>query len=161
MKSDIIQQLADYRGVLGWTNTIEIPLYLKEHTIPQRKPKPTEINSVSSVDHKTGLDTTTQMLFFGAPDVLQTSISGFILTPWAGNSWSTPWGNINYAEVVSYMLEGILNRTPTGRPKRRDPDYYITPYGKKYEKPIIAVWEPAMTNNPKKQTFSATLYLER
>lgn len=161
MKSDIIEQLADYRGVLGWDSSIEIPLFIKDHPIPQRRSRATEITTVPSADHKTGMDVTTQLLFFGAPDILQVSISGFIITPWDGNQWVTPFGNVTYGEIVSMFLEGVLNRSPTGYPQRRDPDYYITPYGQKYDKPIISVWDTSMTLHPKKQIFSATIYLER
>lgn len=180
MRSDIVAQLADYRGVFGWEAfvdsfsgqtrpKIEVSLYIKETTIPMRKRKMTEINTVEQMDHRSQKSTTTALIFQGAPDILQVQISGWIITPYLNGVWTPtdingtplPYGNVNYGEIIAAYIEGTLNETPGGALLRRDPDYYISPYGQKYDKPIIATWECQYTVNPKKQTFTAVLYLER
>lgn len=179
--SDITQQLTDYRGVLGWNSwtdptgasrkAVEVELFCKEHSIPIRKPKFTEVNTLPMLtglaqQHNTGV----QAIFWGAPDILQASVSGWIITPY--NSLTPEWlpkaldgtslgcGNLTYGEYVLSLISGFGNTTPAGAPVRKDPNYYVDPYGHKYDNPIIAAFESQLTTNPRKQTFSMTLYLE-
>lgn len=169
-----------YKGILGWNGgtqletgvyfpPIEVELFIKEHPIPIRKPKPTEVVTmpqVTPVDRSH--DTSTAAIFFGAPDLLQLQLSGWIITPKINNQWRVTdtagnplnWGNITYAEVIGYLLSGQANMTRGQAMIRRDPDYYISPYGLQYAKPIVAQWEPQYSPNMRKQPFSMTLYLE-
>lgn len=172
-RSDILAQVTDkYGGAIGWNSftepytsavrpAFEVSLFIKDSTIPARRTKVTEIYTVPSLDHRSEMDTTTALLFTGAPEMLQVTISGFILTPVVNRVWQTPYGAYTYGEVVSMYLNGELNRTIGAAPQRVDPDYYVAPNGEKYTKPIIANWDTAQTLNMKKQTFSATIYLER
>lgn len=182
MRQDIVQQLADYRGVLHWDSfsaydnggvvtrpAVDIPLYIKEHPLPFRKPKPTEIATVPTIDPMSGFDNSWQAVFWGAPDLLQITVSGWIITPIASGAF-TPvdaagsllnLGNISYAELISAYIEGRMNQTIKGASQRKDPTYYISPQGHKYNNPIIAVWDPQYSPTMRKQPFSMTLYLEK
>lgn len=179
---DIDEQTTDYRGVFGWNaftqplgNTsrpaIEIELFIKEHSVPVRKKKLTEINSVSLTDPVSQSEVGTQAIFEGSPEILTVTLSGWVSTPIAGgvftpkdkdgNIWTAAAG-LTYAEIVSAMLEGQLDQTIGKAYRRKDPDYFISPYGHKYTKPIISVWEAeGVASYAKKQAFNATLLLEK
>lgn len=179
MRSDILAQIADYRGVVGWNaftepynNTarpaIEVPLYIKEHPIPSRRPKITELASVSDIDSASGFEVSQNYLFRGAPDALQVTISGWTITPMVNSRWdpkdingnSLNIGDVSYPEIISAYIEGRMNKTLTGGWQRKDPDYYVTPYGQKYTKPIVNSFDPSFTTNPRKHSFSMSLILE-
>lgn len=185
MRNNATIQLQQYGGLLvweeytevysgGWRPQMQIPLYIKDFPIPFRNRKNQEVYTRPSQEHITGTETTTKMLFEGAPDILQVQFTGFILTPWDGSTWQlyidgratlgglTPiYSGFTYGEAVEMYVNGQMNRQVTGRPKRRDPDYFVAPYGQKYINPVIASWDTAFTVNPRKQTFSCALYLER
>lgn len=179
IREDISQYLQDYRGVLGWnsytevyTNTtiphIEIPLYVKEASVPIRKPKTTELSTVQTTDPGTRADTTTNVIFFGAPDVLQTTLSGWTITPVSNTQWAPVdvngnplnWGQLSYNDIIGYFIEGRFNRNVRGAWQRKDPDYYTTPRGHQYINPIIAAWQPQAQPVQRKQAFDMTLFLE-
>ncbi len=184
IRSDIYQTLASYKGILGWAGytdgggtvvpTIEIELFCKEVSKPIRKQKMTEISTIQTtvpVSATAGYDGSSKTIFWGAPDLLQTSLSGWTITPVVashydpraadGTSLYSTFGNVTHSEIVSALIEGRLDLDSTGRPRSRHPNYYISPYGHQYIDPIISVWEPGHTPSPKKQTFSCTLYLEQ
>lgn len=193
-RSDIVQQLASYKGILRWNGyvdgqgvtrpAIDVELYIKEHPIPIRKPKVTEIVTANTIDPYSGREAHSEYLFYGAPDVLQIALSGWIITPtavsntrtsgnayWATTGWApkaadgsditSTVGNIPYGELVSAFLEGRMNPSINGGSQRKDPDSYISPYGNEYAKPVISLWECTFTTNMRKQQFNATLLLEK
>lgn len=170
MKFDAVN-ITKYEGHLVWEaasttigQRLEIPLFIKDHPIPIRKPKVTEIHTVDTRDHRTGTDVSTHVLFAAAPEILQVSISGWLITPWIGTRWDpkndvgtsiyATVGNLHYGEIIGYLLEGRYGG-------RKDPDYYYSPYGMSYEKPVISTWDFGVTVNPRKQTFQSTIFLER
>lgn len=175
MRYDIAQQLTDYRGVLGWNAVggkwpaIEIPLYIKDHPLPLRRPKVTEINTAPLNDPVSGYELSTQTIFFGSPDLLQISITGWMITPKSNNQFSPKdisgaalsVGNISYPELVMAFIEGRMNISATGAFNRKDPDYYVTPYGHRYNSPIISAFDASYSPTMKKQTFNMTLLLEK
>lgn len=181
LRWDILDgNIGRYGGVLGWdsftepfTSTarpgIEIPLFLKEYAVPFRKPKLTEISTIQRVDPLGGHDISTNVLIFGMPDVLQTTMSGWIITPISNKVWQpyditgTPlgWGQLNFADIITYFIEGRLNRNRGGAWIRKDPDYFISPGANKYNNPIIADFQPTATTVQVKQPFTMTLYLEQ
>lgn len=182
---DIAQMVADYRGVLHWNSfstysngvsltrpALDLPLFIKDHPIPVRKPKVTEVVTVPTIDPFSGKDTHASYLFFGSPDILQVVLSGWIITPKAD---STSWGATvdgsqsgtslgliekSYGDIVAMYIEGEMNQTIGGAWQRKDPDYYITPHGQRYNNPKIATWDIQYTTNMRKQLFNMTLYLE-
>lgn len=173
-RQNAVSQLSDYRGVLHWNgftdgkgsvrSAIDIPMYIREHPIPLRKPKLTEVSTIPMKDVAGETDTSTQALFWGTPDLLQIQISGFLITPTVNKQWSiTEFAgeNVSYAEIISAYIEGRLNLSSGGMWQRRDPDYYISPGGQRYNNPIISIWEPSYTPNRRKQQFSMTLLLEK
>lgn len=179
IREDINQYLADYRGILGWNSFTEpytnvtrppiaIPLYLKEASMPIRKPKVTEIDTIQTMDPGTQQQTTTSVLFFGAPDVLTTQLSGWIITPVSNHQWAPVdangnplnYGQLSYTDIIGYYIQGRFNRNRSGAWQRQDPDYYITPRGQKYTNPIIQIYQPQAAPVMKKQSFDMTLYLE-
>lgn len=153
---DVVQQLSNYKGILGWTSTIEIELFIKNHPIPVRRPKTTELSLVQQIDDNSNLDTAFKGIFFGSPDPLELQLDGWLITPISSHQFNTTYGNKSYAEVISGFLSGELNSG-----QRRDPDYYISPYGQKFGSPIISNWEPRYTATMIKQEFSMTLILEK
>jgi hypothetical protein len=177
--SDIVAQLASYRGFIGWNGftdgagnvrpPVRIELFIKDHPLPMRKPKFTEVMSISQIDPRSNLDTAFKGIFFGAPDILQVAFSGWIISPVSNNQWALKdangttlnYGNISYTEVISRYLAGEYNLTVSGAARRKDPDYYITPYGQQYDKPVIAIWDPQYSSVRQKQPFTMTLYLEK
>lgn len=180
MRQSVAQQVADYRGVIGWDSFlrtsdsasvpgVEIPLYIKDFPIASRKPKPTEVNSVSQRDPGSGYEIGVSVLFWGTPDLLNVQFSGWIITPQSAGVWApvdntgTPLalGNVNYADIITMYLEGLMDPTTGGKPQRKNPDYFITPYGQKYLSPSVALWEPQMQTIMKKQAFTMQLYLEK
>lgn len=179
MRSDIVGQLEDYRGVLTWNSftepygstfhpTVEIPLYLKEMSVPSRRPKITEIVSVTEIDSASGMEVGSNFLFWGAPGALSVTLTGFLITPMNGNVWAPVsstgtalnLGNVNYADIISAYIEGRMNKTITGGIQRKDPDYFITPNGHKYIRPIITSFEPQHTTNARKMQFTMALQQE-
>lgn len=164
---NVVSQLANYKGILGWDaisggpGATEVELYIKDHPIPVRRTKPTEVANVSQIDPRSNLETAFAGIFFSTPDILQVAISGWLITPTSSNQWSTSFGNISYGEVVANYISGEYSTTTSGALQRKDPDYYITPYGHRYNKPVIALWDCQYTVFIGKQTFSATLYLEK
>lgn len=181
VQQDITAQLASYKGLLGWEAftapdgqfrpKVEIELFCKEHGIPIRKPRVTEASSVQMEDSQ-GYDVATRAIFMGAPELLTIQVSGWVVTPvtstgqWAtkdfnGNALTGDYANLTNAEIVCAYIEGELNRTSNQAWRRKDPDYYVSPYGHKYNKPIIVSWEPQYTVHPKKQMFTMVLQLER
>lgn len=180
IREDIAAYLSDYRGILGWTGytevfssavipTIEIPLYVKESPIPTRRQKLTEISTLQTMDPGTQMETTTQIIFFGAPDILQVEISGWTITPTSNSVWAPVdasgsalgWGSISYNDIITYFIKGRLNRNAVGTWQRRDPDYYISPRGQRYNNVTVATYQPTAAPVQKKQPFDMTLFLEQ
>lgn len=180
---DIVAQLTSYRGLLGWagfTNgrgdvipAIEVELFIKEHPIPIRKPKITEVNTLLQKDPGSGLASNTQAIFLGAPDPLTLNLSGWIITPRTAvgggqykydpkalSGTSLNWGNISNAEVITAFLGGRVDVSAAGLGIRRDPDYYVSPQGSKYSYPTVMTWNPSYTVSQKKVAFTMTLGLE-
>lgn len=156
---------------------IEIEMFIKDYPIPVRKPKLTEINTLTQPDPVTGHERNAQGLFFGAPEPLQVSFSGWIITPVTpvysgatviGYKWrpvdytgaALGWGNISYTQVISAFIQGELNPTTNGSLRRKDPDSFIAPYGQSFQNPVITSFSPQESVNMKKQAFSMTLLLE-
>lgn len=158
-----------------------IPLYVKEHPVPVRKPKVTEINTMPMMDPSSQFETSVNVLFFGVPEVLQVAISGWMITPMTtttdpanggtayqwnpthdGTSTGTSLGlpGVNYGDLICAYLEGRMSRNAEGRWFRQDPVLYIDPYGRAYPKAIISTFEPGLGVVAKKQDFSMTLFLE-
>lgn len=165
---------------------VRVEVYLKDFQIPSRRMKTTESRTISQIEPISKADMSFAGVFFGLGDVLQTQCSGYIITPTKviysttpvagqpkppvlGYQWDTRdvsgnvlnYGNVSYVEIISSYIAGTMNPTLGGAPQRRDPDYFITPHGHVYDKPIIAAWDPGYTVNQRKQSFSMTLYLER
>lgn len=181
MRQDIAAYVSDYRGVLGWNgffdglgtgqNAVEVDLYIKEHPIPQRRLKYSEINTMQHIDPYSKLDTAVHAVFEQAPDPLSVQIQGWMITPWSSssNSWATKdtsgnvlfSGTLCYPEIIQLYLDGGMNLNSAGVWQRKDPDYYITPYGQRYANPIIGSYDFSATPNPKKHQFSMLIYLER
>jgi hypothetical protein len=179
IREDIYQYLADYRGVLGWNQyqdpftgkgvpAIEIPLYIKDAQVPTRKVKMTEVSTIQTIDPGTQMDTTTQVIFYGPPDVLQQQITGWTITPVVNGVWAPVdkfgnplnWGQLSYNDIIGYFIEGKMFRNLAGTWQRRDPDYYTTPRGQQYTNPVIATFSPSAAAVQKKQPFDMLLYLE-
>lgn len=177
----------DYRGVFGWNEysarnfadpdnekiqpAFEVELFLKEHSIPIRKKKITEVTTIGSITGE-GIEGGTQMVLEGAPELLTVSLAGWTRTPINAQGHYAPTdleGNevadlagYSYSEIVSLYIEGHMNLTPFRALQRKDPDYFITPYGQKYLNPTISVWESApQAGQPKKHNLTATVLLER
>lgn len=183
MRQNAAQQLADYRGVLGWSSytdgrgnfrkATEIPLYIREQGIPMRRPQVTEINTATMLDPGSYKDTGVNAIFWGTPEPLQVLITGFIITPtlrvgdtvqWdpkALDASSLNYGNLAYTDIISAYIEGRLNLNVAGVWMRRDPNYFITPQGHKYNDPIIVQYEAQYTTSMRKQQFNMTLFLEK
>lgn len=172
--SNVSRQLESYKGILGWKAEagkwpdIEIPLFIKNHPIPVRKPKITEINTVSVVDPMCFKEIGTAVFFAGTPDRLQLNLDGWLITPRFNkefvpvdtNGAPLSFGNVTYGEIISAFIQGQMEQTPNEVLKRRDPDYYISPYGHEFLNPIIGNWSTQYSPVPIKQPFSLTLYLE-
>lgn len=168
---DIASQVNRYKGILGWSSpyALEIEMFIKEHPIPVRKPKTTEISAVSQYEPTSLMNMDTPTMFYGSPDALQLQLSGWLITPKSGNQWAPTdrsgsvlnVGNLSYADIISGLITGRLNQSGGGGFVRKDPDYYISPYGHRYNSPIIAAWEPQYSVNMRKQPFSMTLFLEK
>lgn len=173
-------QVESYTGQLGYsatasTTSIIIPLYLKEKTVPIRKPVSQQINTISGFD-AADMETQVQATFFGAPEPLQTTISGWLITPtgtsgayryWKPTSTGDSSGSnlgfdsMSYADIIMAYTEGRAMANDIYDPWRRiDPTHYIDPYGNMYLFPKILNFEAAYTPVAKKQTFSMTLWLE-
>lgn len=181
MYSDVAAQIADYRGVLGWNSftnafgtlipAIEVALYCKEHSIPSRKPKFTELYSAPMLigDGTKLWNNQLRVIFEGSPDPLAVDISGWIITPTSNNKWAPVsktgatlnLGNVSYADIVTMFITGQMTPTVSGYVERKDPDYYISPYGQQYVDPVIISWEPSYAPVQKKQPFTLSMYLEK
>lgn len=179
MRSDVVAQLSDYRGALGWYSFtdgqsnvrpyMEIELFIKEYPIPYRKPKITEVNTLSNLDSQ-GYDASIQAIFWGSPEPLQVNMNGWLITPYEDARWKLKdkFGNnvftsqnMTYGDVISAYIEGRLNLSSKGAFQRKDPDYFISPHGQQYSNPVITVWEPSYSVHPMKTPFSMTILLER
>lgn len=181
MRTDVTTTLADYRGILHWNAyscyvdgaftsipALDIELFIKDHPIPMRKPKISEITTVPTIDPFSQREIGAQGVFFGSPDLLTLALTGFIITPMSGTAWAPlsaagaalGW-NMTYGEIVDALISGHMNQTIGGANQRKDPAYYISPYGKQYGSPIISTWECNYTVNRRVEQFSATLFLEK
>ncbi len=179
---DIDAAVTDFRGVLGWNAftqplgttarpAVEVELFIKEHSIPTRKKKVQDINTISLTEPNSEKEMGTQAIFEGGVEPLQVTLSGWTKTPIVGGYYEprslagtalTGFQAITYTELIGYYIEGRMNQTVGGAYQRRDPDYFISPYGQKYNNPVISIWEPeALVGYPKKHNFTATLLLER
>lgn len=180
-RSDYTQS-ASYKGYLGWNAyteplnslsrpAVQIELFIKQMTLPIRNPKVQEMNTNTQFDPVSGKDVSTKGIFYGGPDILQVQLQGFVKTPKNASLQYTPkdasgtllsgMTGVSYTDLISMYIEGALNQTTGGAWQRDDPDYFISPYGNTYNKPIIAVWEPSYANtNAKQQAFNMTLFLE-
>lgn len=195
MALDFTQDYGPRAGYLGWDSfvqasdgatrpAVEIELFIKEHSLPVRKKKFSEIYTIDRQDPGSDIGLGNAVIFEGGPDALTVTISGFCKTPidsdyvTAPSTWhygsyhfkpktragdDLAWADgLTYVEVISHYLEGRANLSAGLNMQRRDPDYFISPYGHKYNKPIVSVWEPsAVSGYVKKHNFSATLILER
>lgn len=181
IRQDIAAMVADYRGLLHWNAVsgyvngsivnypaIDIPLYIKEMSVPIRQPKITEVATVPTIDPNSGFDLKAEGVFWGGPDPLTLTLTGWIITP-VTNKVYTPVdatgsllniGNMSYGEIISAYLEGRMAQNQQDAVQRTDPAYFLTPHGQKYVSPHISIWDTSFTVNMKKETFSMTLILE-
>lgn len=182
IRPDFTQQ-SSFKGYIGWNAftealnnvsrpAVQVELRIKEHGIPVRQPKIQEIVTASRFDPVEQRDISTAGMFYGAPDLLQVTISGVILTPKDSSDRYSPkdangvalanMTNMTYADIIQMYIEGSINRTIGGAWQRKDPDYFISPYGNTYSRPVIMTWEPGFVNTSSKlQSFSMTLALEK
>lgn len=179
---DVDQQTTDYRGLFGWNTftqpfgttsrpAMEIELFIKEHSIPIRKKKMTEITGVQQIEPRSERETGTVAVFEGAPDMLTLTLSGWTRTPITSGAYAptdkngttvAAFAGLSYTEIISAYLDGRMNQSIGEAYQRLDPDYFISPYGHKYNNPVISVWEPAgIAGYGKKHNFSCTLLLEK
>lgn len=182
LRSDFTQQVS-YKGLLGWNAytealgsvarpAIEVELFIKEHGIPVRQLKTQELVTNVQFDPVEQRDMSTAGMFYGAPELLQVNLTGFIKTPKNSSSRFVPkdksgtllsgMTNLTYADIITMFLEGSINRTTGGAWQKKQPDYFISPYGNTYTKPAVMTWEPGyVSTNSKLQSFSMTLILEK
>lgn len=185
IRLDQTQQTSSYKGLIGWdaytealnTTTrpaVEIELFLKSHSIPQRNIKTQEIVTTRRFEPNSQRDISTSILTFGAPDLLQVELSGWLITPTttdgSGNRYYAPkdlngtalaMSNMTYADIINMYIEGAINKTIGGAWLRKDPDYFVSPYGNRYIRPIISSFDSQQDPLPKRQTFNMTLLLEK
>lgn len=181
-------QVGSRLGYLGWyaysqalngtfRPAVEIELFIKDHSIPSRKPKYSELYTVSRFDPSSDVNINVSAITEGAPDLLSVTLSGFTKTELSvsqetGSLRYRPLDangdplvscvGLTYVEVISDYLSGVMNISRGGGMQRKDPDYFISPYGHRYGKPIVQIWEPeAVASFAKKHNFSCTLLLER
>lgn len=181
VKADFTQQ-SSYKGLLGWNAytealnstarpAVEIELWLKEYSIPIRQPKIQEVATATQFDPIGQRDISTAGIIYGGPDVLQVTMTGFLKTPKDSGLLFAPvdksgaalsgMSDMTYGDIITMYIEGSLNKTVGGAWMRKDPDYFISPYGNTYTDPVIMSWEPSFVNtNSKLQSFSTTLMLE-
>lgn len=182
IRPDFTQQ-ASYKGLVGWNSyteplnstarpAIEIELFVKDHSIPVRQLKTQEVVTATRFEPVEERDVSTAGIFYGSPELLQVTLSGVLKTPKNSSLRFAPkdksgtllsgMTNLTYGDIITMFLQGALNRTIGGAFQRKDPDYFISPYGNTYTSPIISVWEPGYVNTSSKmQSFSMTLLLEK
>lgn len=182
VSSDFTQS-SSYKGYIGWNAytealnskarpAVQIELWLKSHTIPTRVPKVQEVITNTQFEPTEQRDVSTGGIFYGGPELLTVQLQGYVKTPKNASLQYTPkdasgtlitlMAGASYLDVISMYIEGALNRTIGGAWQRKDPDYFISPYGNTYINPVISVWEPQYsTTTAKQQPFSMTLILER
>lgn len=182
VRADFTNQ-ASYKGLLGWNAfteslgsksrpAIEVELFIKDHSIPVRQPKTQEVVTLTQFDPMTQRDVSSKGIFYGGPELLQATISGFLKTPKDGSLLFAPvdksgaalsgMSDMTYGDIITMYIEGSINQTVGGAWQRKDPDYFISPYGNTYVSPVISTWEPSFVNtNSKLQAFSMTLTLEK
>lgn len=163
-----------FTGTLQWwggrafSADIYVPLFIKDHPYIMRKPKYTEVNTITQLTTTGTQDTSFHGLFQLPSDPLQVTITGWIISPMSGGQYATKLNdgtviatayptlaNRSYAEIVQALLQGEV----TGQ--RKDPDAYSTPHGFTYRNPIILSWDFGVSSNARKITFTMTLLLER
>ena len=190
IKFDWSAQVADYRGLLTFPQvtdagtatpitypSITIPLYIKEHPIPVRAPKITEVNTLPVALPNATWQTGYSAMFFGAPSPLSLQLSGWVITPTTPINRISTWDpttdgrfkkeggtslgllNWSYGDLITAYLDGRMNRTDQIW-KRVDPISYTDPYGRVYTSPIVTSFEYNYVQPQKKQTFSLELWLE-
>lgn len=164
---------------------VVIPLYIAEYQMPARVQKFQDIatNETLADGYAAGF----KAGFFSAPEPLQTTFSGWVITPmtaisglpaadivagtqaphqkWSPTTDGTATGTslnlsyVNYAELILAYIEGRMDRTAQGGFIRHDPSEFVDPYGNVYTTVYITVFEANMTVTAKKQTFNMTLWL--
>lgn len=172
-----------YGGALAFPGTTEssytvpscvIPLYIKSYSVPTRKPKFSEV-ATSAMKDAGNFNISAQYVFEGQPEPLQTTLSGFFITPTAlyggKNIWN-PTDNglatgsalgllgMSYPELVAAYTEGRASVNASGYGTRINPTYFIDPYGTTYNTVRIVQFDSAFTPTYKRQTFTMTLALE-
>lgn len=164
---------------------VVIPLYVTEYSMPVRVQKFQDVSMNESLAD--GFASGFKAGFFAAPEPLQTTLSGFLITPmdeiaglpsaaplqgrqaphrkWCpttngestGTSLNLPY--INNAELILAYMEGRMERTAQGAFVRKDPSEFVDPYGNVYTGVYVLTFEANMTVTAKRQTFSMTLWL--
>ena len=147
---------------------ITIPLYVQDYNLPVRGQKFQDVSTVDSV--MSGYQAGARAGFFGNQEPLQTSLSGFIITPTSntgftpttdGTKTGTSLGltSVCYPEIILAYMEGRMQRTAQGAFQRRDPAQFIDPYGNVFTSPYVISFEAQFTVTPKRQTFTMELWL--
>lgn len=162
-----------------------IPLYVAEYSMPVRAQKFQDVSINESLSD--GFASGFKAGFFAAPEPLQTTVSGFLITPmdaisglpvatplqgtqaphlkWSPTTNGTATGSslglpyVNNAELILAYMEGRMERTAQGAFVRKDPSEFVDPYGNVYSNAYVLTFEANMTVTAKKQTFSMTLWL--
>lgn len=151
---------------------VVIPLFVTEYNAPTRVQRFQDISTLEPFAQGYGTGGTTG--FFAAPEPLQTTLAGFVITPraevsgvkqWSPTTDGTSTGTslglpyVNNAELILAYMEGRMERTSQGAFIRKDPSEFVDPYGNVYTTAYIMVFDASLTVTPKKQTFSMTLWL--
>lgn len=160
---------------------VTIPLYIRESDIPIRQPKITEISTVPIMDEFGYSDGTTQAIFYGAADPLQTSISGYIITPCSpvtdantglkyvimdptdsgyASGVSLGLQGMSYGDLIWAYLEGKINPIGPAAYRRVDPTSYTDPFGNTYNNVVIISFDCTQQIAINQQNFSMTIGLE-
>ena len=176
-------QLADYRGVLtfpspnGVLPQVTIPLFIKDHPVPARNPKVSEV--ITEPSPLTTWGTSTAAVFYGTMDPLVLDLSGWLITPTSVVGSMTLWDpthngekvsrggtslglqNWSYGDVITAYLEGSILATSAGYWDPVHPLSYTDPYGRQYNSPIVTAFNYNYARPHKKQTFTLSLWLEQ
>ena len=180
MQTDWINQLADYRGVLtfpGFSSAtpVNIPLYIKQHPIPVRKPKVSEITTIPTTlpAAAPAWTSATGAVFYGSSEPLTLQLQGWVITPTISTTinWDPTYdgsfGGVSlglldwsYGDVICGYMEGRLGANSIGLWQQNDPVSYTDPYGRQYASPVITAFDYEYVNPHKKQSFNLTLWLE-
>ena len=185
---DWVTQLSDYRGLLTFpgfatpAQTVTIPLFIKQHPIPVRQPKPVEVTTIPvQLPSATPLwASSSEVVFYGNPDALTLQLQGWVITPttqitiggvtarhwnptYDGSFLGTPLGltDWSYGDVICGYMEGRLNALSTSLWQQTDPVSYTDPYGRQYSNPIITAFEYDYVAPQKKQPFTMTLWFDK